>query len=218
MKFENQRNEMVESQLRPNLVLNENILQAFGTVKREKYFSTKLQSISYMDDNIFVNDERFVLRPFIFGKLLCNLNIGMDKNILDVGSSNGYSSSVLSQLFKKVISLEEDENCFNFVTKICKEENLQNIKVIKDSFLGIKNLNKTFDNILINGEVNSNPINLIKLLNLNGKLVTIFREEKHSYAVMYVKKENDTFDKIRIFDASAPLLINYKSVEPVFSF
>ena len=218
MKFENQRNHMVESQLRANLVLNENILDAFRVTKRENYFSENLKSLAYMDDNIFISDSRFVLRPFIFGKLLCNLNIGMDKNILDVGSSNGYSSSVLSQLFKKVISLEEDENCFNFVTNICKEENLQNIKVIKDSFLGIKNLGKTFDNILINGEVNSNPINLIKLLNLNGKLVTIFREEKHSYAVMYVKKENDTFDKIRIFDASAPLLINYKSVEPVFSF
>jgi|TARA_B110000971_G_C19968934_1_gene481597 protein-L-isoaspartate(D-aspartate) O-methyltransferase len=218
MKFENQRNHMVESQLRANLVLNENILDAFRVTKRENYFSENLKSLAYMDDNIFISDSRFVLRPFIFGKLLCNLNIGMDKNILDVGSSNGYSSSVLSQLFKKVISLEEDENCFNFVTNICKEENLQNIKVIKDSFLGIKNLDKTFDNILINGEVNSNPINLIKLLNLNGKLVTIFREEKHSYAVMYVKKENDTFDKIRIFDASAPLLINYKSVEPVFSF
>ena len=218
MKFENQRNHMVESQLRANLVLNENILDAFRVTKRENYFLENLKSLAYMDDNIFISDSRFVLRPFIFGKLLCNLNIGMDKNILDVGSSNGYSSSVLSQLFKKVISLEEDENCFNFVTNICKEENLQNIKVIKDSFLGIKNLDKTFDNILINGEVNSNPINLIKLLNLNGKLVTIFREEKHSYAVMYVKKENDTFDKIRIFDASAPLLINYKSVEPVFSF
>jgi protein-L-isoaspartate(D-aspartate) O-methyltransferase len=218
MKFENQRNHMVESQLRANLVLNENILDAFRVTKRENYFSENLKSLAYMDDNIFISDSRFVLRPFIFGKLLCNLNIGMDKNILDVGSSNGYSSSVLSQLFKKVISLEEDENCFNFVTNICKEENLQNIKVVKDSFLGIKNLDKTFDNILINGEVNSNPINLIKLLNLNGKLVTIFREEKHSYAVMYVKKENDTFDKIRIFDASAPLLINYKSVEPVFSF
>tara|TARA_B110000305_G_scaffold174928_1_gene193468 strand:+ start:65 stop:721 length:657 start_codon:yes stop_codon:yes gene_type:complete len=218
MKFENQRNHMVESQLRANLVLNENILDAFRVTKRENYFSENLKSLAYMDDNIFISDSRFVLRPFIFGKLLCNLNIGMDKNILDVGSSNGYSSSVLSQLFKKVISLEEDENCFNFVTNICKEENLQNIKVIKDSFLGIKNLDKTFDNILINGEVNSNPINLIKLLNLNGKLVTIFREEKHSYAVMYVKKENDTFDKIRIFEASAPLLINYKSAMPVFSF
>jgi protein-L-isoaspartate(D-aspartate) O-methyltransferase len=218
MKFENQRNYMVESQLRANLVLNEKILDAFRVTKRENYFLENLKSLAYMDDNIFISDSRFVLRPFIFGKLLCNLNIGMDKNILDVGSSNGYSSSVLSQLFKKVISLEEDENCFNFVKKICKNENLQNVKVIKDSFLGIKNLDKTFDNILINGEINSNPINLIKLLNLNGKLVTIFREEKHSYAVMYVKKENDTFDKIRIFEASAPLLINYKSAMPVFSF
>jgi len=135
MKFENQRNEMVESQLRPNLVLNENILQAFSTVKREKYFSTKFQSISYMDDNIFINNERFVLRPFILGKLISNLDIGLDKNVLDVGSTNGYSSSILSYLFKKVVSLEDNDTCADLITKACKDENLQNIKVIKNSFL-----------------------------------------------------------------------------------
>ena len=124
MKFENQRNEMVESQLRPNLVLNENILQAFSTVKREKYFSTKFQSISYMDDNIFINNERFVLRPFILGKLISNLDIGLDKNILDVGSTNGYSSSILSYLFKKVVSLEDNDTCADLITKVCRDENL----------------------------------------------------------------------------------------------
>ena len=218
MKFENQRNEMVESQLRPNLVLNENILQAFSTVKREKYFSTKFQSISYIDDNIFINNERFVLRPFVLGKLISNLDIGLDKNILDVGSTNGYSSAILSYLFKKVVSLEDNDTCADFITKACKYENLQNIRVIKNSFLETENLNLTFDNILINGEVNSNPINLIKLLKLNGKLVTIFRDGRSSYACMYIKKENNTFDKLRIFDASSPVLINYKSKEPAFTF
>jgi len=218
MKFENQRNEMVESQLRPNLVLNENILQAFSIVKREKYFSTNLKSISYMDDNIFINDERFVLRPFILGKLISNLDIGLDKNILDVGSTNGYSSSILSYLFKKVVSLEDNDTCADYIAKICKDENLQNIKVIKNSFSETENLKSTFDSILINGEVDSNPINLIKLLKLNGKLVTIFRDGRSSYACMYIKKENNTFDKLRIFDASSPALINYKSKEPVFTF
>ena len=169
MKFENQRNEMVESQLRPNLVLNENILQAFGTVKREKYFSTKLQSISYMDDNIFINDERFVLRPFVLGKLISNLDIGLDKNVLDVGSTNGYSSSILSYLFKKVVSLEDNDTCADLITKACKGENLQNIKVIKNSFLETENLKSTFDSILINGEVDSNPINLIKVVKIKWK-------------------------------------------------
>ena len=106
MKFENQRNQMVESQLRPNLVLDENILQAFSTVKREKYFSTKFQSISYMDDNIFINNERFVLRPFILGKLISNLDIGLDKNVLDVGLQPGYSSAILSNFLKKLVSLK----------------------------------------------------------------------------------------------------------------
>ena len=71
---------------------------------------------------------------------------------------------------------------------------------------------------MINGEVNSNPINFIKLLKLNGKLATIFKDGKNSYASMYIKKENNTFDKLRIFDASSPILINYKSKEPAFIF
>ena len=91
-------------------------------------------------------------------------------------------------------------------------------RVIKNSFLETENLKSTFDSILINGEVDSNPINLIKLLKLNGKLVTIFRDGRSSYACMYIKKENNTFDKLRIFDASSPALINYKSKEPVFTF
>ena len=218
MKFENQRNEMVESQLRPNLVLNENILQAFSVVRREKYFSVDLRSISYMDDNIFINKDRFVLRPFVLGKLISNLDIGLEKNVLDVGSTNGYSSSILSHLFKKVTSLEDNDICANFITRVCKEENLHNIKVVQNSFLETGNLKSTFDNILINGEVNSNPINFIKLLKLNGKLATIFKDGKNSYASMYIKKENNTFDKLRIFDASSPILINYKSKEPAFIF
>ncbi len=171
-----------------------------------------------MDDNIFINNERFVLRPFILVKLISNLDIGLDKNVLDVGSTNGYSSSILSYLFKKVVSLEDNDTCADLITKACKDENLQNIKVIKNSFLETENLKSTFDSILINGEVNSNPINLIKLLKLNGKLVTIFRDGRSSYACMYIKKENNTFDKLRIFDASSPALINYKSKEPVFTF
>ena len=56
MKFENQRNEMVESQLRPNLVLNENILQAFSTVKREKYFYKDWNNLEKKEFEIIINE------------------------------------------------------------------------------------------------------------------------------------------------------------------
>ncbi len=218
MKFEIQRNQMVESQLRANLVIDENILDAFSNVKREKYFPQHLQSVSYIDDNIYLNSKRFVLRPFILGKLISNLNLGVEKNVLDVGSCNGYSAAILSHLFKKVTCVEEDDESFNFLTNVCKEEKLQNVKILKQKFSSTKDLGTLFDNILINGEINSDPVNLINHLKLGGKLATIIREHRVSFAVVYIKKNNNTFDKIRIFDASAPLLIDYKSKEPVFSF
>ena len=218
MKFEIQRNQMVESQLRANLVIDETILDAFSNVQREKYFPEHLQSVSYIDDNIYLNNKRFFLRPFILGKLIFNLNLGVEKNVLDVGSCNGYSAAILSNLFKKVTCVEEDEDSFNFLTNICRQENLQNVKILKQNFSSTEGLGTLFDNILINGEINSDPVNLISHLKLGGKLATIIREDRVSFAAIYIKKNNNTFDKIRIFDASAPLLIDYKSKEPVFSF
>ena len=218
MKFDNQRNQMVESQLRANLVIDESILDAFGSVQREKYFPEDLQSISYMDDTIFLNKIRFVLRPFILGKLISNLNLGDDKNVLDVGSSNGYSAAILAKLFKKVTCIEEDESIFDSLVDICKAQKLQNVKIIKQSFLSTEVVKDSFDNILVNGEINSDPLNFINYLKIGGKLVAIFRDGVVSYAVTYVKNNKNTYDKIRTFDASASLLINYKSKDPVFSF
>lgn len=218
MKFDNQRNQMVESQLRANLVIDESILEAFGSVQREKYFPEDLQSVSYMDDTIYLNKTRFVLRPFVLGKLISNLNLGADKNVLDVGSSNGYSVAILAKLFKKVTCIEEDDIIFDSLVDICKEQKLQNIKIIKQNFLSTEISKDSFDNILVNGEINSDPLNLINFLKIGGKLATIFREDAISYAVTYIKNNENTYDKIRTFDASASLLINYKSKDPVFSF
>lgn len=218
MKFDNQRNQMVESQLRANLVIDESILEAFGSVQREKYFPEDLQSVSYMDDTIYLNKTRFVLRPFVLGKLISNLNLGADKNVLDVGSSNGYSVAILAKLFKKVTCIEEDDIIFDSLVDICKEQKLQNIKIIKQNFLSTEISKDSFDNILVNGEINSDPLNLINFLKIGGKLATIFREDAISYAVTYIKNNKNTYDKIRTFDASASLLINYKSKDPVFSF
>ena len=218
MKFEIQRNQMVESQLRANLVIDETILDAFSSVKRENYFPDHLKSVAYADDNIFINKTRFVLRPFVLGKLIHNLNIGLDKNVLDVGSCYGYSAAILSKLFKKVICLEEDDESFHFLSNNCNNEKLPNVKFLKQELLSEKSLGLSFDNILINGEVNSDPLNLIKALKVGGKLATVIREDRASYAVVYIKSANNHFDKLRVFDASAPLLINYKNKEPVFSF
>jgi protein-L-isoaspartate(D-aspartate) O-methyltransferase len=218
MKFDNQRNQMVESQLRANLVIDESILEAFRSVQREKYFPDDLQSVSYIDDTIYLNKTRFVLRPFVLGKLISNLNLGADKNVLDVGSSNGYSVAILAKLFKKVTCIEEDDTIFDSLVDICKEQKLQNVKIIKQNFLSIELSKDTFDNILVNGEINSDPLNLINSLKIGGKLVAIFRQDAVSYAVTYLKNNKNTYDKIRTFDASASLLINYKSKDPVFSF
>ena len=217
MKFEYQRKQMVESQLRANLVIDESILDSFSKVKLENFLSDNLKSIAYIDDNIFVNQNRFILRPFILGKLISNLNLKNNSAVLDIGSCTGYSSAILANLFKKVYSVENDQFCFEENKKNLSNEKILNVKLYNNNYMNLDFEDMQFDNVLINGELNDDPLFLINLLKPNGKITAIFRDKKNSYAVSYIKKQN-SFDKIRIFDASSPLLIDCKNKEPAFTF
>lgn len=217
MKFEYQRKQMVESQLRANLVTDESILDSFLTILYENFLPEKLKSIAYVDDLININDNRFLLRPFILGKLISNLNLDLKFNILDIGSCTGYSSAILSKLFKKVYSVESDKHCFEESKINISKSKILNIRLFNQNYNELNLEDNKFDNILINGAINANPLYLINFLKLNGKLLTIFNDGTNSYAACYIKKKK-SFDKVRIFDASSPLLINYKNKAPVFSF
>ena len=59
MKFEYQRKQMVESQLRANLVIDESILDSFSKVKLENFLSDNLKSHNQHYDK----DYPFFLLP-----------------------------------------------------------------------------------------------------------------------------------------------------------
>ena len=161
MKFEYQRKQMVESQLRANLVIDESILDSFSKVKLENFLSDNLKSIAYIDDNIFVNQDRFILRPFILGKLISNLNLKNNSTVLDIGSCTGYSSAILANLFKKVYSVENDQYCFEENKKNLSSEKILNVKLFNNNYLNLDFEGMQFDNVLINGELNDDPLFLI---------------------------------------------------------
>jgi hypothetical protein len=49
---------------------------------------------------------------------------------------------------------------------------------------------------------------LIDKLNINGKLVCILKEQSYSSIYLFNKKING-YEKLKIMNASAPILINY---------
>ena len=68
--FSQARLEMVDCQIRTADVTNYSILKAFSRVAREKFVPDGASSIAYCERNIHLGEDRYLLEPRIFAKML----------------------------------------------------------------------------------------------------------------------------------------------------
>ncbi|MBM5787755.1 MAG: hypothetical protein FJ375_03435, partial [Pelagibacterales bacterium] len=118
------------------------------------------------------------------------------------------TTSVLANLVNFVYSIEQDKSIFDLTIKNIKSKNYANINVLFSNYRKLGDLDLKFNKIIINGTVNADPVNLLEKLNVDGKLVCILKEESSSSIYLYNKKISG-YEKLKIMNASAPIIINY---------
>jgi protein-L-isoaspartate(D-aspartate) O-methyltransferase len=199
---------MIESQLRPNNIIDENLIAAFQKVHQEDFLPDSLKNLSYIDDHIKFTKSSFILKPLIFAKFLNIIKPELFDIILEVGSGGGYTTSVLANLVNFVYSIEQDKNIYDLTIKNIKNNKSTNVNVLFSNYRRLIISDLKFNKIIINGTVNADPVNLLEKLSINGKLVCILKEQSSSNIYLYNKKTNG-YEKLKIMNASAPILINY---------
>lgn len=199
---------MIESQLKPNSIIDENIIAAFQRVQQEDFLPDSLKKISYIDDHIKFYKNCFILKPLIFAKFLNIIKPDLSDVILEVGSGGGYTAAVLANLVNSVYSIEQDKDIYDLTIKNLKRNKFTNVDVLFFNYRELNNLSLKFNKIIINGTVNADPLNLLDKLKVNGKLISILKEDSSSSIYLFNKKVIG-YEKLKIMNASAPILINY---------
>ncbi|SVA87642.1 uncharacterized protein METZ01_LOCUS140496, partial [marine metagenome] len=105
---------MIEGQIKPIGGMQNNILEAFDSIDRDDFIPQDLKHNSYIEKNLFVKNDRFVLKANLIAKIILALNVSNEENVLVIGSSTGYSSAIISKLAETVISIEEDKELLAF--------------------------------------------------------------------------------------------------------
>lgn len=208
MQHSTRKLNMIESQLKPNNIIDENLIAAFEKVQQEDFLPDFLQNLSYIDDHIKFSKSSFILKPLIFAKFLNIIKPELSDVILEVGSGGGYTTSVLANLVNSVYSIEQDKDIYDLTIKNIKKNKKINVNVLFSNYRQLNILELKFNKIIINGTVNADPLNLLEKLNVNGKLICILKEESSSNIYLFNKKENG-YEKLKIMNASSPILINY---------
>ena len=108
--LEHARFNMVEQQIRPWEVLDQNVLDLLFAVRREEFVLPRYRSLAFVDMEIPLRDRatagEAMLAPKLEARMLQSLAVMPTDRILEVGTGSGYMTALLARRGAHVTSVE----------------------------------------------------------------------------------------------------------------
>ena len=200
MNLEKNREVMIENQLRPNKITNNDVLQVFMSTSKEKFISEDKINICYSDQDISIKDQRGYLKNLHLAQILHFAEIKNNEKVLHIGGLTGYLSVLIAKLCNKIYVTYNDQEFVENIINNFKNNEVTNGKVIKEEFSeGLKG-EEPYDLIIIDCPQYNFNLDLLSQVNVGGRIIYIEKiNEELSKAYKMIKYE-DNFSKVFLFD------------------
>ena len=200
INFDKNREVMIENQLRPNKITNNDVLQVFMSTSKEKFISEDKINICYSDQDISIKDQRGYLKNLHLAQILHYAEIKNNEKVLHIGGLTGYLSVLIAKLCNKIYVTDNDQEFVENIKNNFKNNEVTNGKVIKEEFSeGLKG-EEPYDLIIIDCPQYNFNLDLLSQVNVGGRIIYIEKiNEELSKAYKMIKYE-DNFSKVFLFD------------------
>jgi len=98
MNIETSREWMINNQVRPWNVLDEDVLATLAAIKREQFVPERYRDIAFVDTEIPLPCGQSMLKPVVEGRLLQALRLDGSHDVLVVGTGSGYLTACIAAL------------------------------------------------------------------------------------------------------------------------
>ena len=191
---------MIENQLRPNKITNNDVLQVFMSTSKEKFISEDKKNICYSDQDISIKDQRGYLKNLHLAQILHFAEIKNNEKVLHIGGLTGYLSVLIAKLCNKIYVTDNDQEFVENIINNFKNNEVTNGKVIKEEFSEGLRGEEPFDLIIIDCPQYNFNLDLLSQVNVGGRIIYIEKiNEELSKAYKMIKYE-DNFSKVFLFD------------------
>ena len=170
-KFDQQRLQMVEDQIRRRGISDKRVLNAMATVPRHLFVEKHQQQLAYFDGPLPIGHGQTISQPYIVAYMTEELRIQTHHTVLEIGTGCGYQSAILSMLAKEIISLEFVAKLAETSRKRLGKLGYRNIQVYNANGIDGWKENAPYDRIIGTAAPTSMPNNLIEQLALQGRMI-----------------------------------------------
>ena len=209
--LERLRFNMIEQQIRPWDVLEQDILELLANIRREDYVPPAHRGLAFFDMEIPLGDGpgQVMLSPKVEARMLQDLHVQKHESVLEIGTGSGFMAALLAHRAAQVLSLEIDPQLGATAAANLRANGVDNVEVrVAD---GSKPLvsGPSFDVIVLSGSVAKVPQNLLGSLKIGGRLAAIVGDEPMMRAHFITRTSEGQWTTIQPWDTVAPRLQNY---------
>jgi protein-L-isoaspartate(D-aspartate) O-methyltransferase len=169
--WESARRIMLEDHLRGRGVTDPAVLAAMAAVRREAFVSAELQAHAYDDRPLPIACGQTISQPYVVALMAEALRLTPADAVLEIGTGSGYAAAVLSQLARRVDTIERHPLLADEARQRLAALGYRNVEVrCGDGTLGWPE-HAPYDAILVSAGAPAAPPPLLEQLAIGGRLV-----------------------------------------------
>jgi protein-L-isoaspartate(D-aspartate) O-methyltransferase len=173
------------------------VLDTLRHVPRHEFVPEEQRHNAYQNRPLPIGEGQTISQPFIVALMSDLADIGANDRVLEVGTGSGYQAAVLARLAKHVFSTEIIEPLGQHAASTLARLGIDNVTLrIGDGSEGWPE-QAPFDAIVVTAAPEHLPDNLIKQLNVGGRLVIPIGADAQEL-LMIKKRPDGTFESSEI--------------------
>ncbi len=208
MNFERARFNMVEQQIRPWEVLDQDVLDLLMTVKREEFVPAAYKTLAFADIEIPIGCGQVMLKPVIEGKVLQALQLKRSDSVLEVGAGSGYFAALLAARTDWVRTVEIEPELARLAADNLARYGVANVIVEEGDAARGWSARAPYDVIVVSGGLPMLPQSLLAQLKVGGRLFAFVGEAPVMKARLVTCVAEGQFSSEDIFETVVPMLKN----------
>lgn len=206
MNTEQARFNMIEQQIRPWDVPDQNVLDLLSIVRREEYVPAKYSQLAFSDAEIPLGHGAVMLAPKIEAHALQALQIKKHEKVLEIGAGSGYMAALLAAHAAEVVTVEIEPALADIARANLQKNGVGNVTVhVGDGRQGLA-AQAPYDVIMVSASVPAVDPVLKSQLKMGGRMFVIVGKEPVMRAQVITRTAEDSFRVETLFETvTAPL-------------
>ncbi|MHB1143594.1 MAG: protein-L-isoaspartate O-methyltransferase family protein [Thiobacillus sp.] len=208
MDIEQSRYNMVEQQIRPWDVLNQNVLDLLFKVRREDFVPEARQALAFVDMEIPLGHGQTMWTPKLEARAIQELDIRPTDRALEIGTGSGYLTALLASKAAEVVSVDIVPEFTAAATLKLHAHGFGNVVLHSGDAARDWPDEAGFDVIVLTGSTPLLSHALVRRLRVGGRLFAITGEAPVMEAQLITCSAPGTTRSVTLFETCVAPLLN----------